>query len=70
MQKWILIASFRHRADIFDILDKDISLSMNQIKEDENDDGIDFEAFFNEQKNEEKDVIQADDSNITEENEE
>ncbi len=37
--------------------------------EDENDDGIDFEAFFNEQKNEEKDAIQADDSNITEENE-
>ena len=39
MQKWILIASFRHRSDIFDILDKDISLSMSQIKEDENDDG-------------------------------
>ena len=39
MQKWILIASFRHRADIFDISDKDISLSMSQIKEDENDDG-------------------------------
>ena len=37
--------------------------------EDENDDVIDFDAFFNEKKNEEKDAIQADDSNITEENE-
>ena len=39
VQKWILIASFRHRVDVFDLLDSDISLSEEQLSEDENDDG-------------------------------
>ncbi len=39
MQKWILIASFRHRVDIFELLDSDISLSEEELTEDENDDG-------------------------------